>query len=102
MKRIQLTVAVLAATFFLAYLAGHRPRVSAARGQKGSEASAASSVPDFTLKNLEGRDESLGQFTGTRPSTSAAIVGDSGAGARQLASSRNQCRICGSSSTSTA
>jgi cytochrome c biogenesis protein CcmG/thiol:disulfide interchange protein DsbE len=64
MKRIELTVAVLAATIFLAYLAGHRPRVSAARGQKGSEASAASSVPDFALKDLEGRDESLGQFKG--------------------------------------
>jgi thiol-disulfide isomerase/thioredoxin len=64
MKRIELTVAVLAATIFLAYLVGHRPRVSAARGKKGSEASAASSVPDFALKDLEGRDESLGQFKG--------------------------------------
>jgi thiol-disulfide isomerase/thioredoxin len=64
MKRIELTVAVLAATILLAYLAGHRPRVSAEHSQKGSEASAASSVPDLMLKDLEGRDESLGQFKG--------------------------------------
>jgi thiol-disulfide isomerase/thioredoxin len=64
MKRIELIVGVLAATIFLAYLADHRPRVSAARQQKGSEAGAASSVPEFTLKDLDGRDESLGQFKG--------------------------------------
>jgi thiol-disulfide isomerase/thioredoxin len=64
MKRIELTVALLAATIFLAYLAGHRARVSAARGQKGNEASATSSVPDFALKDLEEHDQSLGQFKG--------------------------------------
>ena len=64
MKRIELTVAVLAAMILLAYLAGHHLRLSAARGQKGSETSVASSVPDFTLKDLEGRDQSLGQFKG--------------------------------------
>jgi cytochrome c biogenesis protein CcmG/thiol:disulfide interchange protein DsbE len=64
MKRIELTVAVLAATIFLAYLAAHRPRVSAARGRKGNEASATSGVPDFALKDLGGHDESLSEFRG--------------------------------------
>jgi thiol-disulfide isomerase/thioredoxin len=64
MKRIGLTVAVVAATLFLAYLAGRGARVSDARAQKRSKASAASSVPDFALKDLDGHDQSLGQFKG--------------------------------------
>jgi len=64
MKRIGLTVAVLATTIFLAYFGGRSPRMSDARTQKRNQASAALSVPDFTLKNLDGHDESLAQFKG--------------------------------------
>ena len=64
MKRIGLTVAVLAATIFLTYFAGRGPRASDARAQKRSQASATPGVPDFTLKDLDGHDESLGQFKG--------------------------------------
>ncbi len=64
MKRIGLTVAMLATTIFLAYFAGRGPRISAAPAQKRSQVSAAPGVPDFTLKDLDGQDESLGQFKG--------------------------------------
>ncbi len=49
---------------FLAHLAARRPRTSDARAEKRSQTSAGSGVPDFTLKDLDGRDESLGQFRG--------------------------------------
>lgn len=64
MKRIGLTVAALVATIFLAHFAGRGPRTSDARAQKRSQASAAPSVLDFALKDLDGHDESLGQFKG--------------------------------------
>jgi cytochrome oxidase Cu insertion factor (SCO1/SenC/PrrC family) len=55
---------VLATTIFRAYFAGRGPRISAARGQKRSQAGAAPSVPDFALKDLHGHDASLSQFKG--------------------------------------
>lgn len=64
MKRIVLTVAMLTAIMFLAHLAGRGARTSDARAEKRSQTSAASGLPDFTLKDLDGRDESLGQFKG--------------------------------------
>ncbi len=64
MKRIGLPVAVLTVIVFLAYFAGRGARTSDARAEKRSQTSAASGVPDFTLKDLEGHDESLGQFKG--------------------------------------
>jgi thiol-disulfide isomerase/thioredoxin len=64
MKRIGLPVAVLTVIVFLAYFAGRGARTFDARAEKRSQTSAASGVPDFTLKDLDGRDESLGQFKG--------------------------------------
>ena len=64
MKRFGLTVAALSAIMFLAYFAGRVARISDARAEKRSQTTSASGVPDFTLKDLEGRDESLGQFKG--------------------------------------
>src|SRR5260370_11822118 len=64
MKRIGLILAVLTVIMFLAHFAGRSARLSYARAEKRSQASATSSVPDFALKDLDGRDESLGQFKG--------------------------------------
>ncbi len=64
MKRIGLPVAVLTVIVFLSYFAGRGARISDARAEKRSQTSAAPRVPDFTLKDLDGRYESLGQFKG--------------------------------------
>src|SRR5258708_18279561 len=62
MKRIGLPVAVLTVIVFLSYFAGRGARTSDARTEKRRQASATSSVPDFALRDLDGRDKSLGQF----------------------------------------
>src|ERR1700740_2095697 len=64
MKRIGLPVAVLSVIVFLAYFAGRGAPTFDARAEKRSQTSTASGVPDFTLKDLDSRDESLGQFKG--------------------------------------
>ncbi len=64
MKRIGLFVAVLTTIIFLAYFAGRGTRISDARAEKRGQVGAASSVPNITLKDLDGRDESLAQFKG--------------------------------------
>jgi thiol-disulfide isomerase/thioredoxin len=64
MKRIGLPIAVLTTVVFLVYFGGRGARSSDARAKTRNQGSAASSVPDFTLKNLDGRDASLGQYKG--------------------------------------
>src|SRR5713101_3938542 len=64
MKRIGLTFVVLIAIMFLFYFAGRGTRVSDARAENRSQINPPSGVRDFTLKDLEGHEESLGQFKG--------------------------------------
>jgi len=64
MKRIGLTFVVFTAIMFLVYLAGRGTRVSDARAENRSQINPPSGVRDFTLKDLEGHEESLGQFKG--------------------------------------
>jgi thiol-disulfide isomerase/thioredoxin len=64
MKRIGLAVLVLTTIVFLVYFAGRGARSSDARAEKRNQASAVSGALDFTLKDLDDRDESLGQFKG--------------------------------------
>src|SRR6267154_1159644 len=64
MKRIGLTFVVLIAIMFLVYFAGRGTRVSDARAENRSQINPPSGGRDFTLKDLEGHDESLGQFEG--------------------------------------
>jgi len=64
MKRIGLTFVVLIAIMFLLYFAGRGTRVSDARAENRSQITPPSGGRDFTLKDLEGHDESLGQFKG--------------------------------------
>ena len=64
MKRIGLTFVVLIAIMFLVHFAGRGTRVSDARAENRSQISPPSGVRDFTLKDLEGHEESLGQFKG--------------------------------------
>ncbi len=66
MKRIRLTFVVLIAIMFLVYFAGRGTRVSDARAENRSQISPPSGVRDFTLKDLEGHDESLGQLGSRR------------------------------------
>src|SRR5260370_7503430 len=62
MKRIGLPVGVIKVIVFLGYFAGRGAGTSDARTEKRRQASATSSVPDFALRDLDGRDKSLGQF----------------------------------------
>src|SRR5260370_42574352 len=64
MKRIGLTFVVLIAIMFLVYFAGRGTRVSDARAENRSQINPPSGGRDFTLEDLEGHDESLGQFKG--------------------------------------
>jgi thiol-disulfide isomerase/thioredoxin len=64
MKRIGLTFVVLTAIVFLVHFAGRGARVSDARAENRSQISLLSGVRDFTLNDLEGHEESLGQFKG--------------------------------------
>jgi thiol-disulfide isomerase/thioredoxin len=64
MKRIGLTFAALTTVIFLAYLADRGTRLSLAQGEKRTPPNAASNTADFTLKDLDGREQSLGQFKG--------------------------------------
>ncbi len=64
MRRIGLPVALFTTIVFLAYFAGRGARTSDAREEKRNQASVASGIPDFTLKDLSDRDESLGQYNG--------------------------------------
>ncbi len=64
MKRIGLTFVVLIAIMFLVYFADRGTRVSDARAENRSQITPPSGGRDFTLKDLEGHDESLGQFKG--------------------------------------
>jgi thiol-disulfide isomerase/thioredoxin len=64
MKRIGLPVAVLTVIMFLAYFTGRGTRIFDSRPENRSHTSRASGATDFSLKDLEGHDESLGQFKG--------------------------------------
>ena len=64
MKRIGLTFVVVTAIMFLVYFAGRGTRVSDAPAENRSQINPQSGVRDFTLRDLEGHDESLGQFKG--------------------------------------
>lgn len=64
MKRIGLIFAALTAVIFLVYFADRGTRISMAGEGKRALPSAASSVSDFTLKDLNGHDVSFGQFKG--------------------------------------
>jgi thiol-disulfide isomerase/thioredoxin len=64
MKRIGLTFVALTAIVFFVHFAGQGTRVSGARAENTSQTSPPSGVRDFTLKDLQGQEESLGQFKG--------------------------------------
>src|SRR5229473_2717704 len=79
MKRIGLPVAVLTVIVFLSYFAGRGARTSDARTEKRRQASATSSVPDFALRDLDGRDKSLGRFklgTKSQPMNYPILIGN--------------------------